>query len=125
MAVVPCLDMVIAWNDGAPHAVDQLLYKLYEAASAVPGRLPRPVGPVLRLSKPDAGTVRLDWSQDPSAPRGSGEHYHVLRGTDPSALDLAPGTHPHTTAEFSESIPGPLVFYRVVAASACEQVGED
>jgi hypothetical protein len=63
---------------------------------------------------------------DPGAPRASGEHYHVLRGTEPTALDLVPGTHPHSGMEFTEaSVAEPLVFYQVVPASPCEQEADD
>jgi hypothetical protein len=126
LAVVPCLDLVLSWNDGTPAVVDDALEKLYAAASTAPMPPPREVGPVLQLSKPTAGMLRVSWSGDRGAPRSSGEHFHLLRGTDPRMLDLAPDSHPRWGTQSDETTAGaPLVFYRVVAASACEQVSED
>jgi len=125
LAVVPCLDLVLSWNDGAPDVMDEVLARLYEAASASPLEAPHDVGPVLRMSKV-AGGLRLSWGGDDGAPRPAGEHYHVLRGTQPRELDLAPDTHPRWAARYDEPAGWePLVFYRIVAASACEQVSGD
>lgn len=125
LAVLPCLDLVVSWNDGRADGMDEILRRLYEAAGRVPVDPPRDVGPALRLRKITGGTVRLEWSGDDGTPR-FGEHYHVLRGTDPLGLDLAPGSHPGTALEFTEPVAeDALVFYRVVAASRCEQVSED
>ncbi len=126
MAVLPCLDLVISWNDANARVVDDALNRLYDAASTVPAAPPREVGPALRARKLAGSTLRLTWAGDEGAPRASGEHYHVLRGTHPLALDLAAGSHPRAVTQFDELPDGePLVFYQVVAASACEQVSED
>ena len=126
MAVLPCLDLVISWNDANARVVDDALDRLYDAASTVPAASPPEVGPALRARKLAGNTLRLTWAGDEGAPRASGEHYHVLRGTHPLALDLAAGSHPRAVTQFDELPDGePLVFYQVVAASACEQVSED
>ena len=126
LAVLPCLDLVLSWNDGTPDVMDEVFAKLYEAASAVPLDPPPAVGPVLRLSKGAGGTLRLSWGGDEGAPRAPGEHYHLLRGTRPQELDVAPGTHPRWAARYDEPASWePLVFYEVLAASACEQVSEN
>jgi hypothetical protein len=123
LAVLPCLDLVLSWSGATARPMNEVFRRLYEAASAVPGAPPAAVGPALVLGKTPAGEVRLVWTGDEGAPRTEGEHYHVLRGTDPLGLDLVPGTHPWAGTEFTEA-PGdsPLVFYQVVAAGACEQM---
>lgn len=126
LAVVPCLDLVLSWNDGTPAVMDEVFDALYDAASKTPGPPPRDVGPALRMSKLAGGALRLSWSGDRGAPRSTGEHFHLLRGTDPRVLDVAPGTHPRWRTPYDEPPTGEgLVFYRVVAASACEQTSDD
>jgi hypothetical protein len=141
MAVVPCLDVVLAWNDTIldtyeedPHPLNEVFRLLYLAANTAPADPPVDVGPALWLSKeegpgPQQATVRLDWSADLGA--RVGEHYHLFRGTTPVSLDLVEGTHPLEVVVWSEAVadppqPGepPLVLYDVRAANACEHVSE-
>jgi hypothetical protein len=97
--------------------------------------LPADVGASLRArdagdpNAPDVLTT-FDWSLDPALPRPPGEHYHVLRGTDPRALGFLTTLEPFSGLSYVDSTPRavtvPLVhFYSVLAASPCEDISND
>lgn len=97
--------------------------------------VPDDVGAALRVRNhgdPYAAdiTATFDWTRDAGLPRPPGEHYHVLRGTDPRLLSQVSGMEPWPALTFDESTPAaaarPFVhFYSVVAASPCEDVSAD
>ncbi len=136
LAVLPCLDVVISWNDttldtrpSTPDPLNEVYRLLYQAAGTTPISPPADVGPVLRMSKLAGQDVSLDWSGDEGAPRPPGTHYHVLRGIYPAALDFATGSHPTAATQYTDTHAGTgsptLLFYRITAASACEQSSVD
>ena len=99
------------------------------------GARPESVGGALRVmdhGDPVAASISasLGWLADDGAPRPANEHYHVLRGTDPAALTLPPGSHPVDFTSFTDATPaGPALpwvhYYKVLAADDCERLSAD
>ncbi|MEM7246114.1 MAG: VCBS repeat-containing protein [Acidobacteriota bacterium] len=90
-----------------------------------------PLGPALRLrdaSRWDDPTSfgTLDWSLDEGLPRPSGQVYQVIRGTDPSNLDVVVTPLGHVDREWREVTERPptgprLHFYRVRPLHSCDE----
>lgn len=109
-------------------AVDDVSVRYQTLSCSPPGAIPMDLAGQLRVGK-SAPNVLLDWSLM-GAPAGTTTHYHVYRGTSPSALfptswTLVAGDAPKLT---TQSHPDPvlgtatLYYYDVRSANDCEGI---
>jgi hypothetical protein len=95
---------------------------------------PQPVGNALRATghgdpRADTITASFSWLDDEGLPRPTGEHYHVLRSTNPSTLAPVGGEHPWDALTWEDATPASALlptchYLRIAAANACERLQE-